>query len=61
MSDNFHKVAAKDSGSLMTDLQSHAMTITSWELDDLIDWIAKTETLRQDFLKSGASAETADD
>eukprot|EP00961_Rhodomonas_salina_P296335 3936255-Rhodomonas_salina.2 len=42
MSDSFHKVAARDRGSLMTDLQSHAMTIQSWELDDLTDWIEKT-------------------
>eukprot|EP00961_Rhodomonas_salina_P164862 2221536-Rhodomonas_salina.1 len=58
MSDSFHKVAARDSCSLMTDLQSHAMTIPSWELDDLTDWIKKTESLRQDYLKS---ASTADD
>eukprot|EP00961_Rhodomonas_salina_P144198 1941350-Rhodomonas_salina.2 len=37
------------------------MTIPSWELDDLTDWIKKTESLCQDYLKSGATASTADD
>ena len=61
MSRSFHEIRTKDRGQCMTDLQKHASNITNWELDALTQWIADTESLRQDLLKSGHSEQVADD
>jgi len=61
MLDSFFKVQSKDRGQYMLDVQNHASRITSWELEDLSDWIASMEEYRQDLLKAGGTDDLADD